>query len=181
MLTVLCTGICVSGYTQDTFKETTNRHKLGVINNYFMPPFMSTGGYENFVPDSAFSFKTIVKTPKVKGDFGRLKGHAQFFYELDTLANIKKIWISRLSIAGKSGFVIDDIVFLYQNHIGFELDYLREVEFNRQRKNLAIFLLENEWANRRFFLRDSRKKNGFDRALGNMYFYEMTVRFESED
>lgn len=183
ILTILNAGLWVSGYAQITFKETTNSYRYNIIAEHFVPSFMAKGGYENFTLDSTSSgFEEVVKVPRRQRGAG-VKGDAEFFYELDTLANVKKIWIVRLRVANKrGGEVLDDIVFLDQNHIGFELGYLREVDFEQRRKDLAIFLLENEWANRRFRLHNSRKITGFDKSLGNEYLYWWwRVKFELED
>lgn len=174
ILTVLCTGIWGPGYAQCTFKETTNSYKFNVITGHFMPLFHNKGGYSNFRTDSTSSSEWEVKVPKLKGVVGKVKGEAMFFYELDTLASVKKIWIGRLKIANT-----DVITFLDQNHIGFELEYLKEVDFDRRRKNLAVFLLENEWATRRF--RRQKNKEWFDKELGNEYIHLLRVKFESED
>lgn len=162
---------------QVTFKETTNSYKMDKIASHFYPLFFGKGGYGNFRTDSTSSSENIIKVPE---KFRKIKGEAMFFYELDTLATIKKIWIAGLKISGSpANSIIDRITFVDHNHIGFELDYLKEIDFDQRRKSLAVFLLENEWKTRKF--RRQRDKKWFDKTLGNEYIHLLPVRFESED
>lgn len=164
-------GYC--SFAQMTFKESTNEFKRRKIVSYFNDLFFEKGGYENFKMDDKSDQKTYFRLPD---KFRRLKGEALFYYELDTNAVIKNIWIAYLKLkSAKTDEVSDYITYYDHNHIGFDLAYLKEVEFDKDDKELTIYLVENEWKNRKFMRQPGKKY--FDPKLGNSYIHVLPVRY----
>lgn len=119
--------------------------------------------------------KTYFTLPDDK--FKGLEAEALFYYELDTNAVIKNIWIGYLKLKDKkTGGVSDYITYYDHNHTGFDLAYLKEVEFDRNDKELTIYLIEHEWKNRKFMRRPAKKY--FNPKLGNSYIHMLPVKYK---
>lgn len=172
LLTAIFYNLCYT-HAQTTFKESTNAYKFHRISSHFNGAFFSLGGYENFRVDTSGGYSTRIKLPD---EFNKIKGQVLFYYQLDTLAQIKKIWIASLKLMDiNANAVIDYITFYDSKNTGFELGYLKSVSFDDRQKKLSIFLLENEWKSRKF--KRHNDKLSFDISKGNSYIHLLQVKF----